>query len=102
MFYLRKFLKEYKENRQKFVERFERITINNPLNVETLADIELYKAIEKRGFRACLHGVDISYNDLHQYALRKMKQKESLEWHQIKNFNLKKRIELMKSGGIDG
>lgn len=80
--YLNNFLKRYKENREKFVYR--KIESESPFNLSTLADITLYKEIEKRGFRATIKGVEFNWNELHNYALRKMTDEKCLEWKRIK------------------
>ena len=78
--YLRKFMEGYEDNRKNFIKTLDKITDNNPLNMNTLADITLYKRIEKRGFRAWLKGVDIDWENLHKYALRKMTEKNTPDW----------------------
>lgn len=81
--YLRKYLAEYKENRVKFLERIERNKTPIPLNLSILADLTLYRQIEKRGFRACVKGVEIGCEDLHQFALRKMTVKSTPDWYEM-------------------
>lgn len=70
----------YKTNREQFNKTTNRITIENPLNMEILADITFYKTIEKRGFLVWLKGVSISWEELHRYALRKMTEPNTGEW----------------------
>jgi len=79
--YLKKFIGGYKKNRDNF--KYIRIEEESPLNLSTLADISFYKEIEKRGFRASLKGMDITWDDLNKYALRKMTEKESDIWEKI-------------------
>lgn len=79
-FYLNKFMAGYKDHRKKFNNKLDRITIDNPLNMEILADITFYKDIEKRGFLVWLKGVTISWEELHRYALRKMTEDDAGEW----------------------
>lgn len=82
-FYLNNFLDRYENNRIVFVDKLKRITDENPLNMNVLADIALYKKIEKRGFRSLLKGVEINHDDLYNYALRKMTTLETPEWKRI-------------------
>lgn len=82
-FYMNKYLNEYKENREQFLARLIKQNEAIPLNLEILADLSLYRCIEKRGFRACIKGVDIGWEELHQYALRKMTNKNTLDWFEI-------------------
>ena len=102
MFYLEKFMVEYKPHREIFLERIERISTDNPLNLTTLADIECYKTIEKRGFRCTLNGMDITWEDLHQYALRKMNHETTLDWIQIEAPCIKQRVKAMERGRDHG
>lgn len=78
--YLNKFLDGYKDHRQKFTSSLEKNTVDNPLNMDTLADIQFYQFIEKRGFFSKLKGVNISWQDLHKYALRKMTEPNTPDW----------------------
>lgn len=91
-YYLNKFLGDYDTHREKFNKTTERITIDNPLNMEILADINLYKKIEKRGFYVWLKGVSITWEDLHQYALRKMTEPNTQNWFVIQRPRLKDRF----------
>ena len=79
-FYLNKFLVECQSNRDKFNERMTKLMGTCPLNFNMLADIQLYEAIEKRGFRATLKCGTISSDELYRYALRKMTESKTLEW----------------------
>lgn len=79
--YRDKFLSEYKENRKKF--KYTRIESENKVNLSTLADISLYKQIEKRGFRVTVRLIELSWEELHQYALTKMMEKNAPEWVKI-------------------
>ncbi len=76
--YLNKFMERYKENREKFV--YQKLSEDTPFNLSVLADISLYKKIEKRGFRVKLKNVEINEEDTHNYALRKMKDEKMLDW----------------------
>jgi hypothetical protein len=58
----------------------ENLLKDSPFNVNTLADIKLYKDIEKRGFFVKLFNVKITDEELNGYALRCMTNKETLEW----------------------
>ena len=73
--YLRKFLDRYVENRTKYKKK-----MGTELNFDTLADIELYNQIETRGFFVRLKRAMITKDDLYKYAVRRMSDKESLEW----------------------
>jgi hypothetical protein len=79
-FYLKKFLDGYNPNRVHFLHKMAKIVVDNALNYDTLADISYYKSIEKRGFFVRLQRAKINCDDLHKYALRKMNDKNSLEW----------------------
>jgi Phi-29-like late genes activator (early protein GP4). len=83
--YLNKFIDRYKNHREEFTNKFNRIGVaeNNPFNTDTLADITLYQTIEKRGFFVRLQRARINYDDLYNYALRKMNKKESLDWCRV-------------------
>lgn len=81
--YLNKFIEGYETHRMFFLDKLEKLTGETPLNMETLADIAYYVSVEKRGFRAWLKGVDINWEDLNNYALRKMTEEESPSWTQI-------------------
>jgi hypothetical protein len=93
--YLKKFMEGYKDNRFKFLETLEKIADEKPLNMNTLADINLYKMIEKRGFQAWLKGVDINWQELHGYALRKMTEKNTLDWLRIQKPRLGERFKTL-------
>lgn len=77
-FYLNKFLKDYKKNRECYKKK-----IKHPLNTDILADIETYEDIEKRGFFARFKRDKISKDDLYHYALRKMVDSDSYEWERM-------------------
>lgn len=79
-FYLNKFMAEYQDHREKFQSRMENLLKDSPFNVNTLADIKLYKDIEKRGFFVKLFNVKITEKELNDYALRCMTNKETLDW----------------------
>jgi hypothetical protein len=79
-FYLNKFIDGYKEHREKFNSRMENLLKDSPFNVSVLADIKLYKDIEKRGFFVKLLNVKITEDDLNKYALRCMTNKDTLDW----------------------
>lgn len=100
-FYLNKFLKEYQDHRVIFFAKMAKIVVENPLNVDMLADISLYMTIEKRGFRVLLKGVEINFNDLYYYALRKMTESKSSKWKVIKSpmVNLAKSRKLRELNG---
>jgi hypothetical protein len=79
MFLLNKFLKGYEENRLNF-RKINKKYKDTPFNTDILADINLYKQIEKRGFFVRFKRAMINEIDLYNYALRKMAEKESFEW----------------------
>lgn len=81
-FYLKNFMSRYKQNRIKFNEKMKKGVNHHPLslNFDTLADITLYRLIEKRGFFVRLKGAMITWHDLQKYALRKMTEKNTLNW----------------------
>jgi hypothetical protein len=87
-FYLNKFMEEYQTHREKFQQRMETLLKDSPFNVNTLADIKLYKTIEKRGFFVKLFNVKINDDDLNKYALRCMTNKETLEWRVMEKVKL--------------
>ena len=78
--YLNKFMDRYKNHRETFDQKIEKIADDIPLNLDMLADITLYRLIEKRGFFCRLQRARIDWNDLYKYALRRMNEKDSLEW----------------------
>lgn len=82
-FYLTKFMDSYQEHREQFNKVIEKSIVSNPLNMDTLADVSLYKQIEKRGYFVRLKGAKITWDDLYHYALRKMTEKESPTWEKI-------------------
>jgi polyhydroxyalkanoate synthesis regulator protein len=94
--YLEKYMNGYEENREKFLSKLEKIVVENPLNMSILADISYYKEIEKRGFYVWLKGVEISCEELHRYALRKMTEKNSLDWQKTQKPKLHERIRIME------
>jgi hypothetical protein len=79
MFLLNKFLKGYEENRLNF-RKINKKYKDTPFNTDILADINLYKQIEKRGFFVRFKRAMINEIDLYNYALRKMAEKETFEW----------------------
>lgn len=85
-FYLGKFLNEYHEHRQVFRERISRAMNVNNMNTDLLADITLYTEIEKRGFRAMIKQGskwgDISWQNLHQFALESLTRKNTNDWYE--------------------
>jgi hypothetical protein len=94
--YMNKFLEGYENNRIRVHERIEQTTGEHLLNMDTLADITFYKKIEKRGFRAWLKGVDVTWYDLRLYVLRKMTEKHSLNWQRIAKPKLIERLKIME------
>lgn len=82
-FYLLKFLDGYHENRDKYKKRLGSLLIDSPLNLNVVADICFYQTIEKRGFFVRLLKAKITKDDLYKYALRKMNDKNTLEWGRV-------------------
>ena len=95
--YKEKFLREYKENRKDFQNRIIKQGKDIPINLDIIADITLYENIEKRGFRACVGGVDTSCENLYQYALRLVTKKNTLDWYEIQKPKLSERRKSMES-----
>lgn len=95
-FYLNKFMIGYDEHREKFKSRMENLLKDSPFNVDTLADIKLYKDIEKRGFFVRVGKAKVTEDDLNMYALRSMTNRETFEWVIIsygKDKNIRQRQE---------
>jgi hypothetical protein len=92
--YLTKFMNGYKDNRKKLMERTKKETTHVNLNLNTLSDITLYKTIEKRGFLARLKGVDLNWQDLEKYALRKMTEENTSDWLRIPKPKLSERFKI--------
>ena len=94
--YRQKFLSGYKNHRKIFEHILSKVAVENMLNMDMLADISFYKIIEKRGFRAWLKGIDISCEEIHRYALRKMIDKNTLDWFEIQKPKLDERLKIME------
>jgi hypothetical protein len=94
--YLDKFMRDYQTHRVEFNRKIDKIVNDTPLNMDVLADINLYETYEKRGFYVTLKGVEISCDELHQYALRKMTEKNSPNWSKIQKPKLHERIKSME------
>lgn len=77
--YRNKFMNQYKENRMKYNEKLKKIS-SMGLNYNFLADLELYKLIEKRGFRVVIQNRTIDDKTLHHYCARSLLTKVNLEW----------------------
>jgi hypothetical protein len=82
-FYLMKFLEEYQDNRLKFKKKMNQLLENNPFNMDSAADIQLYERIEKRGFFAKILRAKMTKENLYHYALRKMTEHHSGEWVRV-------------------
>lgn len=82
---LNKFMSGYLFNREKQNKKVEHLTdlTKNPMNFDTMHDIECYKESEKRGFYVWLKGVSISEDSLYHYSVRMMTEKNSPEWLRI-------------------
>jgi hypothetical protein len=94
--YLNKFLETYQEERKKLQERTKKELTHVNFNMNTLADITLYKTIEKRGFLARLKGVDMKWEDLEKYVLRKMTDDYTHNWSRIAKPKLSERFKSME------
>jgi hypothetical protein len=94
--YLNKFLETYQEERKKLQERTKKELTHVNFNMNTLADITLYKTIEKRGFLARLKGVDMKWEDLEKYVLRKMTDDYTHNWSRIAKPRLSERFKSME------
>jgi len=89
--YMRKFLEEYHEHRKQYRKKIARAMIVDEMNTDMLADIHLYKDIEKRGFRVIKFlsnimsdgWVELTWQELHQFALHKMTEKSMRDWLEI-------------------
>jgi hypothetical protein len=77
--YLNKFMNGYHENRKKMNTRFN-VGNDIPLNFNTLSDVLFYEKVEKRGFFVRLKLSPVSFDELYKYALRKMNDKQTLDW----------------------
>jgi hypothetical protein len=78
---LNKFMNGYEKHRE--VLNKTKLKSETNLNLDTFADIFFYKESEKRGFYVWLKGVSIGWDELHQYSVRNMLNKESPLWIQI-------------------
>ena len=94
--YLNKFLETYQEERKKLQERTKKELTHVNFNMNTLADITLYRTIEKRGFLARLKGVDMKWEDLEKYVLRKMTEDYTHNWSRIVRPKLSERFKSME------
>jgi hypothetical protein len=91
-FYLKKFIEGYQANRLSFLDKIEKNAVDYSLNMSTLADVSYYKSIEKRGFRAWLKGVELTWEEIQNYALRKMTEGNTLDWSRIPSPKLTERL----------
>lgn len=97
-FYLEKFLEEYFEYRVNFRIRLSKTMKVDNMNTDLLADIHLYKDIEKRGFRVNINTKlymktvghnprsnkgDLLWLEIQKYALVKMTSPSSNDWYEI-------------------
>jgi hypothetical protein len=95
-FYLKKFMNGYQANRLNFLEKMAKNVVDTSLNMNTLADISFYKQVEKRGFLAWLKGVEMSWQEIEKYALRKMTEQNTLDWSKIPKPRLEERLRIME------
>lgn len=84
------------EYRKKFLTNLKGEMNRNQLNLNlnTLADIIYYKSIEKRGFLARLKGVEMNWQDLQKYALRRMIERNTPVWLRIPKPKLTERLKM--------
>lgn len=94
--YLNKFLEGYYEYRRQFKKRLQTLAPNNDINFDFFADIQFYKKVEKRGFRAWVKGVDITCHETDLYALREMTKKSSPVWLKMQRLKLGERLKIME------
>lgn len=92
---LNKFLERYEEHRTAFDRKMKKFTGETPYNLSTLADVVLYETIEKRGFHCWVKGVVMDWQNVHEYALRKMTEKNSLDWQKIQKPKLSEHRKIM-------
>jgi len=88
---LNNFINRHKINRQLSRQKIEKV-FETSLNLDVLSDIETYKDAEKRGFYVWLKGVSITWEELNQYALRKMSDDVSPVWCRIERPNISQRF----------
>lgn len=81
---MNKFLDNYESHRITFNDKIDKL-MDTTLNMDMLADIKLYETTEKRGFKVSLKGANMNWQETNQYALRKMTEKNSLDWSRIPN-----------------
>lgn len=84
--YLNHFVEKVEKNRVRYRSKFE---AGLHLNSDTLADILLYTEVEKRGFRVVLRGLEITCQETHVYALRRMTNKNTLNWYVMRKPKLR-------------
>lgn len=83
-YYRNKFLEGYQNFREKFIKRLTTVGGHKPpVNFETYADVCFYKEVEKRGFYSKVRGVEVSCQDVFQFALRRMTKPNTLDWLKI-------------------
>jgi hypothetical protein len=87
IFYLDKFLNEYKEEREKTIVRLKRIYEVDPNINPLLSDITLYKNIEKRGYRIEYKGEKIKWLEIHKFVLVNQIKKSINDWQRIHEQN---------------
>lgn len=94
---MRKFLIGIDTHRDSYRAKMAKIVDVEMLNMDMLADISLYRRVEKRGFRAWIMGVDITCQDLYQYACRRMTKPNTLDWQEIQKPKLAERKRSLES-----
>ena len=82
-FYLEKFMDKYKTHRNEYRIKVDRMFIDHPLKTNFIADLHLYKNIEKRGFRVEFKGDEETWQNLHQLELDQKISKNLQDWHEM-------------------
>lgn len=100
--YLNKFLNGYEAHRELFRTRFNRMCNTLYMNTDTLADIQFYGVVEKRGFRVTVKGSDVEWQEIERYALHKMTDENTLDWSRIQKPRLAERLKDMESTSVNG
>ena len=68
--YLNKFIEEHEENRCKFAWFLSGKKLD--MNFNVLADVSLYRIIEKRGFCVKIEGNEVDWQELRKYATQRL------------------------------
>lgn len=79
--YRKKFLDRYKQEREVLKRKIG--IMGESFNFDIISDLALYRTIEKRGQFGRLKGVALQWQQLDQYALRKMTEKNTDDWREM-------------------